>query len=316
MMFTVLPCFALDLQKEPKVAAYLEDLSKKYQFDLADLQKLFAQVNFNAEVLKKITKAAGTPPPWNEYRNMLITPERIEKGKAFWKNHQVVLASTQSQYGVPAEIIAGIIGVETSYGDNKGKFPTIDALTTLGFQYPPRSKFFLSELTNYLLLCREQNWDPLAIKGSYAGAMGMPQFMPSSYRSYAVDYHRDGVKNLFSNDDDVIASIGNYLQKKGWKVNQPIAVPAIKTDAKAESLFAKNKKPYSLKKLEKNGIKPAVKVSGKYPATLLVLKNKDRSEDWLAFHNFAVIKRYNSSDYYAMTVYQLGNLVKPDATTH
>lgn len=313
LMLTVMPCFALDLQKEPEITAYIQALVEKYNFDPEYLDHVFSKTQINQDVLKKMTQEAASPMPWSEYRKIFITPEKIAKGKAFWEKNRIALATAQSQYGVPAEVIAGIIGVETAYGDNKGKYPTIDALTTLGFKYPRRAAFFQSELTNFLLLCREQHWNPLDIKGSYAGAIGLPQFMPSSYRSYAVDYHRNGVKDLFFSSEDVIVSIGNYLQKKGWKVDQPVVAAAQKTNDKAIALVNKGDKlHYTIKQLAKNGIQPTSKTRGKPPVGVLFLVNgKDAGEYWITFTNFAVIKRYNSSNYYAMAVYELGNLVKP-----
>ena len=305
-----LPCFALDLAKEPEIQAYINELVEKDNFDAGYLKQLFSKAEINQEVLKQMTTAATAPMPWTDFRKIFITPKRVAQGKEFWKKNRMALASAQSQYGVPAEVIAGIIGVETGYGINKGKFSTMDALTTLGFKYPSRAKYFKSELTSFLILCREQHWDPLTIKGSYAGALGLPQFMPSSYRSYAVDYHRDGIKDLFFDEENVIASIGNYLQQKGWKVGQPVAIAAKKTSEKADKLVG-SKPHYTLKQLAKNGIEPVAKTRGQPPVGVLNLQGNSGEEFWITFTNFAVIKRYNSSNYYALVVYELGNLVKP-----
>lgn len=311
LWFLTLPCFALDLNKEPQLQSYIDYLSNNYQFEPGYLQKVFGQANFNQTVIDKMEQSTH-PMPWYQYRAIFIKPERIQAGADFWRKNKVALATAQSQYGVPAEMIIGIIGVETAYGENKGSISTLDALTTLAFHYPRRAAFFKNELTEYLLLCREQHWDPTTIKGSYAGALGLPQFMPSSYRLYAVDYHRDGVKDLFNGNEDVVVSIANYFQKKGWKPNQPVVVAAEKTSSKADGLAAKKqgKTLYNLKTLAKNGLVPVTKVSNKFPAGVLFLTDKDGIEHWITFTNFSVIKKYNGSNYYALSAYELGNLVK------
>lgn len=305
---------ALNVNKDPQVQEYIHYLNSQYGFNTAYLEQLFNKVTYNPTVLQRMEQA-GQPMPWFQYRAIFIKPERVQQGAEFWRENRVALARAQSQYGVPAAIIAGILGEETSYGSYKGSFSTLDALSTLAFRYPRRAGYFRNELTHFLLLCREQQWNPLTIKGSYAGALGLPQFMPSSYRTYAVDYHNDGVKDLFNNNEDVIVSIANYLQKKGWKANQPIASPARVTNSKVYMLADQQGKPkYTVKQLRHYGMEPVQRVSAATPAGVLFLKDKDSDEAWLTFNNFSVIKRYNTSNYYAMVAYQLGNLVQAAAT--
>lgn len=298
--------FAIDLEQRSDIKQYIADISKTYQFDEKALTKLFKRVNFNPVIIQKMTKPSEAKP-WYVYRNSLITPERIQKGQAYWKKNQHYLLEAEQKYGVPASVIIGIIGVETTYGENKGIYPVMDALTTLAFNYPPRAKFFKSELTQFLLLCREQKWNPLKIKGSYAGAMGFPQFMPSSYRNYAVDYKTDGI-DLLNNNADVINSVANYLQKHGWQKDQPIAVIATMSKKNRAAKLVDNGKPkYALNYLNKNGIRSKEHISGNPKTGLLGLEeDQDSKEYWLTFNNFATIMTYNTSSKYAMAVYQLG----------
>jgi membrane-bound lytic murein transglycosylase B len=307
LLFFASASFAIDLSHHPEIRSYIEKLSKDYQFDQSQLTKWFNQVNFDTHIIEKMNAPAEVKP-WYVYRNALITPDRITDGVNFWKQNEKALKTAEKRYGVPAYIIVGIIGVETNYGTNKGSFPVMSALTTLAFKYPKRASYFQSELTNFLLLSRELSWDPLTIKGSYAGAIGYPQFMPSSYRKYALDYDGDGKVDLIANSDDAILSIANYLKLHGWEHGKVIKMRAnVKGDKYAELSNSKNpKQQYTVKQLKSYGVIPEHHVSSSLKANVIDLEDTQEMQHWLTFDNFKVIKTYNSSAKYAMAVCQLG----------
>ncbi|HEY8096241.1 MAG TPA: lytic murein transglycosylase B, partial [Methylobacter sp.] len=205
------------------VHAFIEQMVAKHQFDESELDDLFATVEIKPDILKRIA-SPSEGLPWYKYRKIFLTDARIDAGVQFWRDNAPALAAAEKQYGVPPEIIIAILGVETLFGKNTGNHRVIDALSTLGFAYPPRSKFFLSELENFLLLCRDEHINPADPMGSYAGAMGMPQFMPSSFRSYAVDFDNDNRRDIWHDSSDVIASVANYFAKHHWQKGQAIAV--------------------------------------------------------------------------------------------
>jgi membrane-bound lytic murein transglycosylase B len=246
----------------------------------------------------------GKATPWCAYRAIFLTPEKVKQGVKFWQKHAETLATVEQQYGVPAEIIVAIIGVETQYGKNKGSYRVIDALTNLAFDYPRRSKYFCGELEEYLLLTREQSLDPLEPVGSYAGAIGQPQFMPSSYRRYGIDFSGSHHADLCNNSADAIASVANYFKAHGWKTGEPVAMRA--NEARAQSSSA----------VYKEVLEPRDKRATKLPlerrrvlATFMIFETDSAPQYWLGFHNFYVITRYNSSAYYAMAVYQLSQAI-------
>jgi membrane-bound lytic murein transglycosylase B len=249
--------------------------------------------------------------PWHTYQMLFITEWRIRKGAEFWDNHADVLSRVEEQYGVPASIIVATIGIETKYGANTGEYPVIDALTNIAFSDSPRSNYFLSELKEFLLLTREQHLDPLKVMGSYAGAIGQPQFMPSSYRRYAVSYDGHSKIDLSHNENDIIASIANYYKQFGWHADQPIAIPASIVNSRYKIYLARGDEvkianrssfaEYGL--ITKNNIPSNIKYH------VLSLQDYWGKEYWYSFHNFDVIKRYNSSDLYAMAVFQLSHYI-------
>ena len=201
---------------DPKVKDFINQVSKKHKnLDKAYLTKVLKSAQHNQEVINRIKKPYEALP-WSRYKNFFITNDRINQGLKFWKEHEDTLNKAQQKYGVPPEIILAIIGVETNYGKNKGSFPVLDSLATLSFDYEPRSRFFKSELEQFILLAKEENWDPRSIKGSYAGAMGYPQFISSSFRNYAVDFTNDGHRDLLNNPEDAIGSVANYFHRHGW----------------------------------------------------------------------------------------------------
>ena len=291
------------------INAFIKMMVKTHQFNESDLTTLFQSVKIKKDILKRISSPAEGLP-WYKYREIFITEARINGGVKFWQENSQALTSVAQQTGVPAEIIIAIIGVETLYGQKTGKHRVIDALSTLAFAYPPRSKFFLSELENFLLLCRDEHLNPIEPTGSYAGAMGMPQFMPSSFRTYAADFDNDSRRDIWHNKSDVIASVANYFVKHQWQTGQAIAIPVYATDEKYKTALNGNLKPDlrigELKLLN-------LKISRSQPlntkVTLLAFEQQHGEELWAGLDNFYVITRYNHSPLYAMAVYQLSQSI-------
>jgi membrane-bound lytic murein transglycosylase B len=262
-----------------------------------------------ADILKKITRPAEALP-WYRYRKLFLNDSRIDEGVKFWQDHAQLLAEAQRRYGVPAEIIVAIIGVETRYGQHTGKHRVLDALYTLAFDYPARSAFFQKELENYLLLCREEHLNPADLLGSYAGAMGMPQFMPSSFRNYAADFDRDGRRDIWHNDADVIASIANYFAKHHWQVGQGIALPATVSGTHYQRALNNTLKPdLRLAELESLDLKISVPLALDTKVKVLALKQEQGEELWVGLDNFYCLTRYNQSPLYAMAVFQLSQAI-------
>jgi membrane-bound lytic murein transglycosylase B len=305
-----LPSAAIDLGVNPEVRNYINTIAQKYNYDERDLYRWFNIINFNQSIIDSMNKP-GEAKPWENYRDIFIQPERIQMGKDYMSTHMKALKAAERQYGVPADIILGIIGVETYYGKVTGKSYVLEALATIAFKYPPRSKYFTNELTEFLLLCREQGWNPLEIRGSYAGAMGLPQFMPSSYRTYAIDGSKNGYINLFDDHQDVIASVANYLDKKGWHRGEPVAVPVnVRPNHKEfTEAEANGKLNYTVQQLADLGFVPIMPVPKHLKVGLLGFETEYGMQYWMTFHNFQVIKRYNNSGKYALVVALLGDFV-------
>jgi membrane-bound lytic murein transglycosylase B len=306
-----LPSFAIDISANPQVREFINNFSKKYDYNQKELYEMFNQVKFNQSIIDKMNKP-GEAKPWIDYRKIFIQPERINQGADYWRSHAKELNSAESKYGVPASIIVGILGVETYYGKIKGSTNVLEALATIAFKYPSRSKYFTSELTEFLLLCREQGWNPLNVEGSYAGAMGLPQFMPSSYRTYAVDGSNNGQVNLFHDHQDVVASVANYLDRKGWHRGEPTLVRAnvAANHQKISESQANGKLNYTVRQLADMGYNPAIKVPNNLKAGLLAFETEQGMQYWITFHNFQTIKRYNNSNKYALVVDILGESIK------
>lgn len=293
--------------QRPDVQQFIEYMVVKHQFNESKLDNLFSQVYTNQQVLNLMSKPAEKKP-WYIYRKIFITDRRVAEGVQFWRQNARALRNAERIYGVPASIIVAIIGIETNYGDNRGNIRTLDALSTLAFDYPSRAQFFRGELEQFLLLTRELSRDPTTLYGSYAGAMGYPQFMPSSYRKYAIDFNKSKRHADLLNDPmDAIASVANYLKQKGWRAHQPIAERAKVVGGAYERL---ERKSYTIKQLANYGVYPTVKHPANTRAGFLMLDGADAPEYWLVFRNFYVIKAYNSSSLYAMSVYQLSKLLE------
>ena len=296
--------YAKDLD-QISVQKFINYMVSTHNYDVTALQKIFKQAKFSNRVLKAISKPAEALP-WYKYRPIFLQPERVKQGIIFWEIHKEKLLAAQDKYGVPAEIIVAIIGVETRYGKFTGNDRVLDALATLAFHYPKRSKFFRSELEQYLLLIREQKIDPYTIKGSYAGAMGIPQFISSSYRNYAIDFDADDKIDIWNNPVDAIGSVANYFKQHGWKAGEEIAVRAEVEDGQYLQVSNKELKPdIKLSEVASYGIKPQENLTQDLKLKILSFENKDDNDIWLVFTNFYVITRYNHSPLYAMAVYQL-----------
>jgi membrane-bound lytic murein transglycosylase B len=285
-----------------------------HQFDESELNELFQAVEIKEDILKKISSPAESLP-WYKYRKIFITEARINNGVKFWQENESALTAVEQLTGIPAEIIIAIIGVETSYGQKTGNYRVIDALSTLAFTYPPRSKFFLSELENFLLLCREEHINPLEPVGSYAGAMGMPQFMPSSFRAYAADFDNDSHRDIWHNKGDVIASVANYFVKHQWQAGQAIAIPVEATGENYKTALTKGLKPdLRLSELESLNLKISRSLPLNTKVKLLAFEQEPKGQKpgeelWAGLDNFYVITRYNHSPLYAMAVYQLSQSI-------
>ena len=285
-------------------------MAEKHHFNTDELRKIFSEAKPQPEVLRAISTPA-TAMPWTEYRALFVNPTRIADGVKFWDDNAETLSRASQQYGVPEEIVVATIGVETRYGKNTGNYRVLDTLVTLAFDYTPRAGFFRRELEQFLLLTHEARINPLSVKGSYAGAMGMPQFIPSVYRRFAVDFDGDGKLNLWGRPADAIGSIANYLKAYGWNPDAPIAVAATVNGDEFTPLLSQDIKPHvQVAELLKVGVTPDEKISGENLASLFALGEGDEAQYWLALNNFYVITRYNRSVYYAMTVYELSREVR------
>ena len=286
---------------------FVSEMARRHGFDQGALAALMGQARYSREVMSAIRRPFEAKP-WYKYRPIFLTDKRIQGGAAFWRENRGLLERAQAIYGVPPQIIVAIIGVETNYGGNLGKHRVIDALSTLGFSYPERADFFRKELEALLLLAREESIDALGLRGSYAGAIGLPQFIPSSYRAYAVDFDGDGRRNLWESKADAIGSVGNYLEQHGWKAGEPVAFTTRVTDGVSSGIVPAGKDPVrpsiSLDRLEAAGITADTHLPGSTRATLIRL-HAPEPEYWLGLENFYVITRYNHSNLYAMAVYQL-----------
>lgn len=295
-----------------EVDQFVIEMAQRHDYSINELRQLFSQVSHLKEVLDAIKRPAEAKP-WYQYRKIFVTSQRIEAGVKFWQDQERTLNAAWKQYGVPPEIVVSILGVETFFGRYKGKYRVIDALATLAFDYEKRGEFFRAELQEFLLLTHEEGVDPLSIMGSYAGAMGMPQFISSSYRNYAVDFDGDGVRDLWANVDDVIGSVANYFSKHGWQRDGLITGPCEVEGLEYTLLLDSGLKPtHSFKRVRQMGVTADLPVDGDPNVGLLMLDAEGSDECWLTLDNFYVITRYNHSPLYAMAVYQLGAAIKSD----
>ena len=286
--------------------SFITEMVTQHGFNRTELKRVLWQARLRRPILEAISRPAEKRLTWGRYRNIFIQPRRIEGGVEYWRENEEILDRAQEKFGVPPEIIVAIIGVETLYGSHTGKFPVLDALHTLGFHYPPRSKFFRSELKHFLLLAREEELDPTRPLGSYAGAMGQPQFIPSSYRSYAVDFDGDDKRDIWHNSADTIGSVANYFARHGWERDAPVTYPLSGVSERHRHFLDAGMKPsIPVAELQNTGIRIEQTLPTSALASLIPLQGSDGEEYWLGLNNFYVITRYNHSNLYAMAVYQL-----------
>ena len=296
---------------DPAVIEFARDLEQRHGFSADELLQQFAQIRPNERVLQLIRPPVSPlQRSWERYRPRFLTERRINGGVRFWQENRSSLARASALYGVPPEIIVAIIGVETEYGGNTGGFRVLEALATLAFHYPRRAEFFRTELEQFLLLARENGFDPVDMRGSFAGAMGIPQFMPGSQRRYAVDFDGDRKIDLSGSVDDAIGSVGRFLEQHGWEAGQPIAVRARTRGEPDRSLIEAGIQPTLLvADLAQHGI--TADASPQATVTLVDLVSPGRpAEYWLGYNNFYVITRYNRSSFYAMSVLQLADAIR------
>jgi len=305
---SVASALAIDLD-QPEVETFIDSMVEQHDFDREEIRDTLGAAEVKQSILDAIARPAEKTKSWAEYRKIFITPERIQAGAQFWADNEDALRQVSESTGVPMEMLVGIIGVETYFGRITGSFRVLDALSTLAFSYPPRAKFFRRELEEYLLLVREEGMQATDATGSYAGAMGRPQFMPSSFRAYAVDATGDGKRDIWNDWTDVAGSIANYFLEHGWKSGEDVAaqaslggswqgpVPEPRNTLKPSETVAS---------LSRKGVMFVTDLPGDSKSELLTYEGADGLEHWVGFHNFFVITRYNRNVMYALAVHQLG----------
>lgn len=302
--------------QELEVKAFIVDMHEQHGFDVAHLTRQFAAIRPNATVLRAIRPPAvpEMQRSWQRYRERFVNSRRVDGGLRYWQKHGATLQRAEAIYGVAPEIIVAIIGVETEYGQNMGSFGVFEALASLAFHYPPRAEFFRGELEQFLLLARENGVSPLDIKGSYAGAIGIPQFMPGSQRRFAVDFDNDDRIDLRHSNADAIGSVARYLNQHGWQKGAPVAVPASVTGDPAALIAAGIKPTLSVRELASQGVVADSRMTpadAEKPAALIDLVSPGAPTGyWLGFDNFYAITRYNRSSFYAMAVFQLAEALR------
>lgn len=310
------------------VQSFINEAVSQHGLNRAKVTDILTKAKHREEILERMNVRAEKRKAWHEYRAIFLTRARIDKGLAYWAKHEAELARVTKATGVPSEIILAILGVETLFGEKAGDMLVLDALYTLAFGYPPRAPFFRKELMQFLLLSQEAGFNPLEVKGSYAGAMGASQFISSSYRHYAVDGDGDGRIDLWKNHADIFASVANYFVKNGWQAGAPVATLARGVVPKKhqklmlsergrvlkEVILPEDKPNHSLASLAKVGVEPAnsLKLPPDALAYLMAFEQAKELEYWLGFHNFYVITRYNRSPLYAMAVYQLSQELRSE----
>ncbi len=294
------------------VNEFIEDMAKKHGFEKQSLAALMAQAKYSQEVIDSMERPYEAKP-WHIYRPLFVSIERIKNGVAFWNEHADLLEKAERIYGIPSEIIVATIGVETKYGAFMGKHLVLDALTTLAFTYPKRERLFRKQLEAYLLLLSEEDIDPATTRGSYAGAIGKPQFIPGSYREYAIDFDGDGKRDLLNNTADAIGSVANYYRRHGWRQGDPVAAPAVINGGDYREHLSREPKPTepttTIADMNMAGVQIGDKLPTSTRCNLIEFDAGTTKEYWLGFYNFYVITRYNHNNQYAMAVYQLSQKI-------
>jgi len=304
------PCAAFDGNRED-VRQFMQEMLRKHAFDEAWLAAVIDEAESQPRIIELMSRPAEQVMPWHAYRDHFLTEERIAAGVEFWAAHRASLVEVERKTGVAKHVIVGILGVETFFGRITGRFRVVDALATLAFDYPARGKYFRAELEQFLLLAREEQVDVGTVLGSYAGAMGLPQFIPSSYRAFAVDGDGDSRRDLWGSWDDVIASVANYLVENGWRAGEPVAAPASLWFPRADGLVAGSLSPNStVKALRDRGLSFETGLDAKAPAYFISVAGNHGPELRAGFHNCGVITRYNRSVMYALAVHDLGSRIE------
>jgi membrane-bound lytic murein transglycosylase B len=302
------PAYALDAAR-PEVRAFIDEMTREHGFERTALETLLQQAQTQQSILDAISRPAERVVPWYEYRERFMTDKRIQEGREFWATHGAKLARISD--GAVAATVVGILGVETSFGRITGRYRVLDALATLAFDYPPRSAFFRDELQQFLILSREEAVDPASTLGSYAGAMGAPQFISSSYRNFAIDGDGNGKRDLWNSWDDVIGSVANYLRAYGWRDGEPVVVEATLASADLSRFdTSRIELNETVQSLRDKGVRFQTSLPAQAPAMLIVADGKDGPHYRVGFNNFYVITRYNRSTMYAMAVHDLGEAIQ------
>ena len=296
---------SFDLHR-PEIAAFINEVTQRDGLKRQDVQRLLKEARPQPKIIDIMNRPIEKVVPWWEYREHFVNPERVSDGAQFWADHRESLERVAAAYEVPPEYIVAILGVETRYGRLTGHYRVLDALATLAFDYPPRHSYFAGELAQFLVLAKEYRLNPLTTTGSYAGAMGAPQFMPSAYRRYAVDASNDQRPDLWGDWDDILASVANYLRQNGWQAGGPVlAETRIEPDANFHL------EPHGLElnetvdSLGAHGVKVDLEVPPETPALLVLAEQADGPAYRVGFHNFYVLTRYNTSTRYVMAVHDL-----------
>lgn len=290
------------------VRQFMSEMVSRHGFTRKELGRVLGQAQFQPAVIKAMERPPESPlSSWRVYRGLFLNTQRVEGGVQFWNRHADAIGRAAAEFGVPGEIIVAILGVETVYGRNVGTYRVIDALATLAFDYPKRAEYFKEELENYLVFAREKAIDPLAIKGSYAGAIGIPQFMPGSYRRFAVDYDGDGRADLAGSPADAIGSVGNFLRAHGWMRGEPVAFGAQVTGEAWRWLVDGGVVPvHRASDLAEFGVRPAASLPPEVLCALIELESQGQASDFrVTLQNFFVLTRYNRSSFYATAVLDL-----------
>lgn len=315
-LLLLLFCAPVLAAEHPGTDDFVKRAASEYGLPENEVRALLLQAEYKQSIVDAISRPAEGKP-WHEYRLIFVTETRKKGGVKFWTENRELIAAASEKFGVDEEIIVSIIGVETNYGSNTGSYRIIDSLVTLGFYYPEglssdRSPFFSSELMQYMQLASEEDLPAAEVTGSYAGAMGMGQFMPSSYREYAVDFDGDGRRDLWRSTPDVVGSVANYLRRHGWQTGQPVTRRAIAVEGAAfDEISKSNFTPtLTVEQWQEKGFKSSNELPPDLPAAVLKLAEEKRNTYWLTFKNFYVITRYNRSPRYAMAVYELSQIIK------
>ncbi len=292
--------------------AFIDKMVERHGFDRAELMGLLDAAVIDPKIIETMSRPAERVVPWFEYRNIFLTEERISAGARFWTEHADTIGAVAERYGVAPEMLVAIVGIETFFGTRMGRYRVLDSLATLAFAYPPRASFFTSELESFLLLAREEQVDPKTALGSYAGAMGAGQFIPSSYRAYAVDGDDDGKRDLWNNWSDVLGSVANYFSRHGWRTGEPVTEQAVRPPSFAG--------PEPRNALDLDATVGSLLAQGYVFDTTLPADAKAAaysfeaagggSEYWIGYHNFYVVTRYNRSTKYALAAHQLSQAIR------